>query len=111
INAVALNAWQQVAVTYNDNTDRMPHLYINGREVTYAAQAAVTGTVIVSAQPFIIGDRAAGDRSFAGILDEMQVYSGALSAADILSLYNSAPPYDTTPPTVSITAPATGAMV
>src|SRR5438876_8933498 len=38
-------------------------------------------------------------------MDELRVYSGALSAADILALY-AIPTADTTPPTIAITAPA-----
>src|SRR3989441_1566223 len=45
-------------------------------------------------------------------MDELRIYNRVLSATDILALYNlSAPPPDTTPPTVSITAPAAGATV
>src|SRR5438876_12000114 len=39
-------------------------------------------------------------------MDELRVYSGALSAADILALY-AIPTADTTPPTIAITAPTT----
>src|SRR3989475_2601198 len=53
-----------------------------------------------------------GGSYFAGAMDELRIYNRVLSATDILALYNiSAPPPDTTPPTVSITAPAAGATV
>src|SRR5439155_24418543 len=88
-NAIALNAWQHVTVTYNDATDRMPHLYLNGTEVAYAQQPAMTATLATSANPFILGNRTTQDRGFAGMIDEVQIYNYALSSAQVQSLYNS----------------------
>src|SRR5205823_548518 len=45
-----------------------------------------------------------GGSYFAGAMDELRVYSSALSAADILALY-AIPTADTTPPIIAITAP------
>lgn len=88
-NSLQLNTWQQVAVTYNNATDRTPHLYINGKEVTYVNQKVLSTTLAPSSRPFIIGNRVVGDRNFQGTIDEVRIYNRALTAAEIQARYNS----------------------
>lgn len=37
--------WVIASIAYNDNTDRLVHLYVNGVECSYSAQPALTGTL------------------------------------------------------------------
>jgi hypothetical protein len=90
-NAIVLHTWQQVAVTYDDATDRLAHLYLNGIETPYVTQPPVTGALVLSSHAFVIGNRAGLDRGFAGMIDEVQVYATALTASDIASLYDGPP--------------------
>jgi hypothetical protein len=87
-SGIVLNTWQQVAVTYEDCGDRKAHLYVNGHEVSYVAQPAVSGTFVRTSHPFIIGNRPGLDRGFSGIIDDVQVYNAALTASEIASLYS-----------------------
>jgi hypothetical protein len=91
-NSIALNAWQQIAVSYDDAGDRLLRLYVNGKEIAYATQPAQTGAIPTNSNPFVLGNRAAQDRGFQGMLDEVQVYNTALSASAIAQLVGSAPP-------------------
>src|SRR5438309_11941159 len=62
-------------------------------------------SVPLDTDKLLVGLWLAGGSYFAGAMDELRIYNRVLSATDILALYN------TTPPTVSITAPAAGATV
>ena len=48
-----------------------------------------------------IGTRYTNFGFFNGIIDDIRVYNLALSAGEVLSLFNNATASDTTPPTVS----------
>ena len=76
-----------MAVTYDDATDRLAHLYINGSETPYVLEPAVTGTFLRTSHPFTFGNRPGLDRGFAGIIDNIQIYNAALTAPDIAYLY------------------------
>jgi hypothetical protein len=69
--------------TYNGSTMR---LYVNGREV---ASASYSGAIATSGQPLQFGRLASGNNYFNGRIDEVAVYSSALSAARVLAHYNS----------------------
>ncbi len=59
--------------------------------------------------------RRTGGLNFIGLIDGVRIYNRALSQAeiqvDMATPVGNTPPPDTTPPTVSITAPANGASV
>ncbi len=75
---LALNVWTHLAVTYDGTTMR---LYVNG--VLTAAQPQ-TGSVTTTARPFRIGGNGVwSDEFFSGLIDDVRVYSRALSAAEI----------------------------
>jgi len=80
---VPLHTWQHVAATYDGSTLR---LYINGQEV---ATNAVTGVITDTNNPLYIGNSQFYDRGLDGKVDEVKVYNYALSATELLDLYNS----------------------
>ena len=88
------NAWYHVVVTYDGTTNvGSVNMYINGQLVTnniaavagYQANGSGTNTP----SPIILGGRTDGANNFvySGAMDEVAVYSGPLSAADILAHY------------------------
>jgi chitodextrinase len=101
--AISTATWQHVAITWNAATSEVK-FYING---------ALAQTVIDSSAPtapldtdkLLVSLWLNGGSYFAGAMDELRIYNRVLSATDISALYN------TIPPTVSMTAPAAGAMV
>jgi Concanavalin A-like lectin/glucanases superfamily len=101
---VALNAWTHLATTYDGATLR---LYVNGTQVASKPQI---GSIPASTGPLRIGGNSIWSEWFRGLIDEVRVYSRALTAGEIQAdmatpVGATAPPTDTTPPTVSLTAP------
>ncbi|HJZ53858.1 MAG TPA: LamG-like jellyroll fold domain-containing protein, partial [Gemmataceae bacterium] len=74
---LALNTWTHLAVTYEGATIR---LYVNG---TQAASKAVSGTINSSTSPLRFGGDSVWGEYFNGLIDEVRVYSVALTAAQI----------------------------
>src|SRR5439155_25319348 len=75
-------------------------LFLDGNEVAYQNQQALTGA-LRSVGALVIGNRATGDRGFAGILDEVYACGRALSDAEVLTLASAPPLNDTTPPIIT----------
>ena len=96
-SALANGVWQHVALVSDGSTLRA---YLNGAPfgtTRTVALGAVTGPLQVGA--WIIG--AASADYFAGTIDEVRVYSRALSQGEVQTVMNVAvgtPPADTTPP-------------
>jgi hypothetical protein len=107
--AIVANTWTHVAATYDGSTVRM---FVNGVQT---GTASISGSLNVTTGPLRIGGNAVWGEYFSGRIDEVRVYNRALTAAEIQTDMNTSisPPIppDTTPPTVSITAPAAGQTV
>ena len=72
-----LNAWSHVASTYDGATIR---LYVNGVQVASRAQ---TGAMTASSDPLTIGGNTYSGEHWAGMIDEVRIYSRALSASEV----------------------------
>jgi hypothetical protein len=83
INTIVVGTWQHIAVTFDGTTKRV---YVNGTEVANGAKAEA---LAYDVQPVWIGcDNNSGTfgMRFNGALDEVQLYSRALTAAEIQML-------------------------
>jgi hypothetical protein len=78
-NAVPVDRWSDVAVTYDAAVVR---LYVNGRQVS---SHGVTGTIQVTPNPLWIGGNQPYGEHFEGLIDEVRVYSRALRAEEIVA--------------------------
>jgi chitodextrinase len=76
-SSLALNTWTHLATTYDGTTLR---LYVNGVQVSSKAQ---TGTMATSTNPLQIGGNAIYGQYFSGKIDEVRVYNGALTQAQV----------------------------
>src|SRR5207245_125002 len=102
--------WQHVAITWNAATSEVK-FYLNGALAQTVIDASVVNAPLDS-DNLLVGFWLGGGSYFAGAMDELRVYNRVLSAADISTLYTiAAPAPDTTPPTVSMTAPSAGSTV
>ncbi len=85
-NALKLNQWQLVAVTYTTGTNAVV-LYVNGVSVGSGSVTAPASSAAVTAY---IGRRASDTtRNYDGAIDDVRVYTRALSVAEIGALYKS----------------------
>lgn len=78
-NCLRRESWTHIAVTYDGSS---LVLYVDGN-IDGATQA--TGSVVSTSSPIIIGNR--GESGFVGRIDEITLYSRALSPAEILEIY------------------------
>lgn len=78
-DAVPVGRWSDVAVTYDGSVER---LYVNGRQVS---SHGVTGAIQVTDNPLWIGGNLPYGEHFHGLIDEIRVYSRALSAEEIVA--------------------------
>ena len=81
---VAASTWTHLSMTYDGANLR---LYKNGIQ---AAVTAATGTVTAGTGSFDIGASQFGEY-FMGAIDDARVYNRALSAAEVLALFNAVP--------------------
>jgi hypothetical protein len=89
-NAITLNTWQHVAVTWDGTTNAGNiHIYVNGAQ---SDGTAVNGSGIAGTDagtPFTIGNRPVDKaRNFNGSIDGVRVYNRILSQKEIQSLVN-----------------------
>lgn len=95
LQALSLATWYFTAITYNGTTIRW---YLNGTQVGSTS----AGTINTASGDVSIGRRGAGAQNvgfFDGLIDEVSVFSTALSSSDITQLYNGGAPlaYSATP--------------
>ena len=105
--AIALNAWTHLAASYDGATLR---LYVNGSQTV---SRATSGSVATSTNPLRLGGNTIWGEYFAGTIDEVRIYNRALTAAEVQADMNTpvGTSADTTPPTVSLTAPSSGSTL
>src|SRR5206468_7696333 len=72
-----VNTWTHLALTFDG---AMIRLYVNG---TIVASAPVTASLTTSIHPLFIGADSTMGQYFNGIIDEVRVYTVALTAAQI----------------------------
>ncbi|OYT96195.1 MAG: hypothetical protein CFE49_08665 [Pseudomonas sp. PGPPP3] len=79
--ALTVGQWSHVLIRYAPGEQR---IYING---TLAGQASFSGTPLANGDPLQLGaDQGTAGRNFNGELDELRIYNGALSDAQISAL-------------------------
>src|SRR5262249_56986965 len=105
-SGLALNSCSHLALTYNGTVEQ---LYVNGALVASRSQS---GTVQTSTGVLHIGGDSVWGEYFLGVIDEIRIYTRALSAAEIHAVIKTAVPAsqkpDITRPSVAIRAPPTG---
>jgi hypothetical protein len=77
--ALALNAWSHLATTYDGSSWKF---YVNGALI---ASRTYTGAIPVSTGALRIGGNSIWPEWFKGQIDEVRIYSRALSAAEVVS--------------------------
>ena len=100
------NTWTHLTVTYDGATLR---IFVNGAA---AGSLARTGSMTTSSSPLRIGGNSVWGEYFAGIIDEVRIYSRALTAPEILHDMNTpVASGGLAEPSAQITAPSAGDTV
>jgi hypothetical protein len=97
---LAANTWYYLAATYDGETLKS---YVNGALVT--SNPGPSGPPDADPFPFTLGKHSQASQFFQGIVDDVRVYSRALTLAEIQNDMNTAVGVDTTAPIVIITTP------
>ncbi len=83
-NAITLDQWHHVAVTYDVSTDATPHIFVDGQEVgSYASSNPTGNSINFNGLNLRIGADGNINRFFDGIIDDVRLYSRVLTAAEI----------------------------
>lgn len=78
-----LNQWSHIVCTYDGSTKK---IYING---VLDNSIASSGALVADSVNFNMGTRQNTAGTYTGYLDDVRIYNRALTAADVLELYNS----------------------
>jgi hypothetical protein len=81
-NVLSVGTWKHVAVTFDDTSNEVV-LYIDGNSHTVTSY---TGTITGNTNALQFTE--SGNRCFNGVMDEIRIYTRALSAEEIKRLYN-----------------------
>jgi hypothetical protein len=81
-NLLALNQWSHLTTTFDGQRLR---LYVNG---VLVRDRSIRGSILRSSRALRIGGNAIWGEYFKGLIDEVRVYSRALSASDVVSDMN-----------------------
>ncbi|HTL56953.1 MAG TPA: LamG-like jellyroll fold domain-containing protein [Candidatus Limnocylindrales bacterium] len=81
---IQLHTWYHVAMTYDGSALK---LYVNS---ALDGSLPVSGPVIVSKEPVLIGGSVPGPWDFNGRIDEASIYNRGLSAAEVQAIYSAA---------------------
>src|SRR5262249_600897 len=85
--SIPLNTWTHVAMTFDAASGQFT-LYVNGRQV---ASATSPGVITATSRNVLIGrEDSFLPRPFNGLIDEVAIYSRALSASEIQGIYSAA---------------------
>jgi hypothetical protein len=110
--SLPLNVYSHIAVTYNGSA---LVFYVNG---VATRTTAISGNIQTSNMPLRIGGNSIWGEYFRGQIDEVRIYNRALTQSEIqtdmvlpIGEGGGGGGADTTPPTISLTAPANGATV
>jgi hypothetical protein len=84
--SVQSNTWYYHTATSTGGNSPTVAANINGASVALTAAAGSYNTQSVANQPFVIGNRSAGDRTFDGFIGEVLIYGRALTASEISAI-------------------------
>jgi hypothetical protein len=82
--SIGLGTWYHVAASYDRTVlPNRPTLYINGRKMTTTTLTVPTGTPPLFSGTGYIGNAAATNRAWDGLIDDLRVYDRVLSDAEV----------------------------
>ena len=113
VNGLDLDdGWHHVAVTYAGGNSDGISIYLDGAPQAASTLVGAPQPVDTRAGPAAIGRSVSGAAHYAGSIDDVHIYDVALSAEQVLALFNEHPqtPLPPAPVTTAVTASATPAL-
>jgi hypothetical protein len=89
-SVLTTSAWNHIVVTWDGviTTASSVHIYVNGKEVSYATTTNGAARVDDASSTFYIGNDSTSARTFDGKIDDARAYNYALTLQQIQLLYN-----------------------
>ena len=81
------NVWKHVVAIFNNGDAKQSELYIDGEKQTLSQQRGSTGWRTVTSDAKISGWNNNNGYKFGGLIDEVRIYSRALSPAEVKARY------------------------
>lgn len=98
---IAVDTWYHVAVTYNGGaieTATNTQIYVNGSAVSMATSGSQTGNANTADSNYGIGYRRASTSGyFNGRIDQLRIFTRAISSSEVSTLYNETDPASLNP--------------
>tara|TARA_R100000734_G_C3319006_1_gene114011 strand:+ start:3478 stop:7401 length:3924 start_codon:yes stop_codon:yes gene_type:complete len=98
---IAVDTWYHVAVTYNGGaieTATNTQIYVNGSAVSMATSGSQTGNANTADSNYGIGYRRASTSGyFNGKIDQLRIFTRAISSSEVSTLYNETDPASLNP--------------
>lgn len=93
-NAVALNIWKHVVMTWDGTAvGTSVKFYVNGVETGYASTTNGSGTRVDDrSSALLIGNNSTLARGFDGDIDDVRIYEGVLTSGQVTTLFQAGPP-------------------
>jgi hypothetical protein len=89
-NALTLDVWQHLVVTWDGGLDASEDvkIYVDGVEVGYALQQDAVGSANSdSGLDLLMGNTTGADRTFDGLMEDIKIYNRVLSLGEIQTLH------------------------
>jgi hypothetical protein len=88
-NSMVYNSWSHIAVVYDSSaTSNNADLYINGVKQTISKITSPRGRQTANEGEGFIGNGIPLNQGWDGLIDDLRIYNRALSATEIVSLYD-----------------------
>jgi hypothetical protein len=74
-NVYSYNTWNHVGYIKQQLSAGSVHIYVNGKEVVILARLEAPAEYLMLLLAFYIGNASSSDRTFAGIIDQVKVFT------------------------------------
>ena len=92
-DSVQSGSWYHISATYDESLEsNVPEIYINGIKQAITENSTPSGSISSNAGTGYIGNRAATDRTWDGVIDDIRVYDYIRTPAQIAWDYNKGAP-------------------
>jgi prepilin-type N-terminal cleavage/methylation domain-containing protein len=85
LGLVSLNQWTLITCSYSYSAGGVVNLYVNGKKANTATN--LHGRSTLESNAYYVGEASAGSNHFSGLIDDLSIYSTALTNSQIGEIY------------------------